>query len=87
MLQLTRQTPAGQREDGEDQRDRDENGWHAADPAFQPADGRGQHERQQNRERDRHEHGLRPVQDGNHEHTPGERQPRFQGLREGLHRP
>ena len=81
MVHLPRQTPAGETEDREHQRDHRENGWDAADPTLKPGDRRSQHEREQDGERDRHEHGLRPVQDDNDEHTPGERHPRRQGLR------
>ena len=85
MVHLPRQTPAGETEDREHQRDHRENGRDAADPALKPGDRRSQHEREKDGERDRHEHGLRPVQDDHDEHTPGERHPRFQCLRRVIH--
>jgi hypothetical protein len=81
MVHLSRQTPAGETNDGEHQRDHRENRRDAADPTLQPGDRRSQHEREKDGERERHEHGLRPIQDDDDEHTPGERHPRFHGLR------
>ena len=85
MVHLPRESPAGETEDREDQRDHRENGRDAADPAFQPADRWSQHEREQYRERDRHEHVLRPVQDRNDEHAACECDPRFQRSRQVIH--
>jgi hypothetical protein len=85
MVHLPRQTPAGQTEDREDERAQRENGWNPADPTLEPGDGRSQHEREKDGEGDRHEHGLCPVQDDHDEHTSGERDPRFQGLRRDIH--
>ena len=75
MVHLPRQTPAGETEDAEHQRHHRENGWDASDPSLKPCDRRTQHEREQDGERDRHDDGLRPVQDDHDEHTPGERHP------------
>ena len=81
MVHLSRESPAGESEDREDQRDHGENGGDAPDPTFQPADRWGQHEREQDGKRDRHEYVLRPVQHRNDEHASGKRHPRLQGLR------
>jgi hypothetical protein len=75
MVHLPRQTPAGETEDAEHQRHRREHGWNASDPSLKPCDRRAQHEGEQDRERDRHDDGLRPVQDDHDEHTPGEHHP------------
>ena len=85
IVHLPRQTPAGETEDREHQRDHRENGWDAADPTLKPGHRRSQHEREKDGECDRHEHGLRPVQNDNDEHTPGECHPRFQRLRRVSH--
>ena len=66
-------------------RDRQQHGRDAADPTLEPADRRREHERQQDRQRDRHQDGLRPVQDDDHEHAPGERDPRRQAVRRVTH--
>ena len=86
MVHLPRQTPAGETEDREHQRDHRENSGDAADPSFKPGNRRSQHEREQDGECDRHEYGLRPVQDDNDEHTPGERHPPPQCLRRVIHK-
>ena len=85
MVHLSRETPTGEAENHEHQRDRREDGRDAADPPLKPADRRRQHEREQDRERDRHEHGLRPIEDDNDQHTTGERHPRFHRLRRVIH--
>ena len=85
MVHLPRQTPAGETEDREHQRDHREHGWDAADPSLKPGDRGSQHEREKDGEGDRDEHGLRPVQDDHDEHTPGERHPRFQCSRHVIH--
>ena len=86
MVHLPRQTPAGETEGREHQRDHRENGWDATDPPLKPGDGRRQDEREQDGERERHEDGLCPVQNGDDEHTPGERHPSSQCLRRIIHR-
>ena len=86
MVHLPRQTPAGETEDREHQRDHSEHSWDAADPSFKPGNRRSQHEREKDGECERHEYGLRPVQDDNHEHTPGERHPPPQCLRRIIHK-
>jgi hypothetical protein len=85
-VHLPRQPPAGETEDGEHQRHHREHGRDAADPSFQPGDRRRQDEGEQDGERDRHQHGLRPIQDDHDEHTPGERDPSPQCLGRGIHR-
>ena len=74
VIHLPHETPAGEAGDREHERDHREHGGDAADPPLKPGDGRSQEEGQQDREGDRHEHGLRPVQDQDNEHTPGKRQ-------------
>ena len=86
MVHLPRQTPAGETEDREHQRDHRENSWDAANPSFKPGDRRSQHEREKDGECERHEYGLRPVQDDHDEHTPGERHPPPQCLRRIIHK-
>lgn len=85
MVHLPGEAPAGETEYREHQCDHCENGRNAADPTLEPGDGRGQNERKQDGEGERHQHGLRPIQDDNDEHTPGERHPRFQRLRSVIH--
>ena len=85
MVHLPRQTPAGETENREHQRDHREHGRDAADPPLKPGDGRRQDEREQDGERERHEHGLCPVQNDDDEHAPGERHPRLQCLRRVIH--
>jgi len=85
MVNLPRETPAGETEDREYQRDHRENRRDAADPALKPVHKRSQHEREKDGECERYEHGLRPVQDDNNKDTPGERHPRFQCLRSVIH--
>ena len=70
MVHLPRQAPGTETEHREDQRDRRENGDDAANPTLKPRDWRSQHEREQDGDCKRHEHGLCPVEDDNHEHTP-----------------
>ena len=52
----------------------------AAEPTLKPADRRRQDEREQHGECDRHEDGLRPIEDHNDQYTAGEYDPRFQGV-------
>ena len=85
MVHLPRQTPAGEAEDREHQCDDRQNGWDAADPSLKRRDRRRQHEREKDGEGNRHEHGLRPVQDDHDEHTSRERHPRFQCSRHVIH--
>ena len=85
MIHLSRETPAGEAENDEHQRDRREDSRDAAQPTLEPADRRRQDEREQDGECDRHEHGLRPIEDDNDKHTTGEYHPRFQGLRRVIH--
>jgi hypothetical protein len=55
--------------------------WNATDPTLEPADGWRQDEGQKDGERERHEDGLGPVQNGDNEHAPGERHPGLHGFR------
>ena len=57
----------------------------AAEPPLKPADRRREDEREQHGECDRHEHGLRPIEDDDDQHTTGEYHPRFQGVRRVIH--
>jgi hypothetical protein len=82
---LPRQTPARETEDREHQRDHRKDRRDAAHPTFKPVHKRSQHEREKDGERQRHEHGLRQVQDDHNEDTPGERHPRLQCLRRVIH--
>jgi quinol monooxygenase YgiN len=54
---------------------------------LKPRHRRSQHAREQDRERDRHKYGLRPLQDDHDEYTPGERHPSPQCLRPTYHPP
>ena len=78
MIHLPRQAPAGEAEHDEHQRDDHEHGRDAAQPALEPGHRRRQDEREQDGERDRHEHRLRPVEDDDDQHAAGERDPRLQ---------
>ena len=50
-----------------------------------PVDGRGQDECERDGERDRHEDGLCPVQNGDDKHAAGERQPELHGFQRVVH--
>ena len=80
MIHLSRETPTGEAENDEYQRHRREDSRDAAQPTLKPRDRRRQDEREQDGECDRHEHGLRPVEDDNDKYTTGECDPPFQGL-------
>ena len=69
MVHLPRHAPAGEAEHREHQRDHDEHGRDAADPALERGHRRRQDECQKDGEREGHEDGLRPVQDDDHQHT------------------
>ena len=80
MIHLSRETPTGEAENDEHERDRREDSRDAAEPTLKPADRRRQDEREQHGECDRHEDGLRPIEDDNDQDTTGEYHPRFQGV-------
>ena len=69
MIHLSRETPTGEAENDEDERDRREDSRDAAEPTLKPADRRRQYEREQHGKCDRHEDGLRPIEDDNDQHT------------------
>ena len=79
--------PGGQAQRGKHQRDNEQHRRRAADAPLQPYHGRGQHEGQENGETDGHEDGLRPIEDGDHQHTTGERRPAAQRTERVSHRP
>ena len=79
-VHLPGQTPGGKTEGREDQRDDQQHGGDPANPPLQPRDGRRQDECEQDGERERHEDGLCPVQNGDHEHATGERHPGLYGF-------
>ena len=80
MIHLSRETPTGEAENDEHERDRREDSRDAAEPTLKPADRRRQDEREQHGECDRHEDGLRPIEDDNDQYTTGKYHPRFQGV-------
>src|SRR5688572_5855648 len=79
MVQLSRESPAGEAEHDEHQRDGGEYSRDAPEPTLEPADRRRQNEGEQHGECDRYDHRLRPIEDADDEDTPGEYHPRFQG--------
>src|SRR5687768_17420775 len=85
MIHLSRKTPAGKAENHEDERDGCEHSRDAAEPALEPADRRCEDECEQHGEGDRHEHGLRPIEDHDDEYTTGEYHPRLQDVRRVIH--
>ena len=59
MIHLSRKAPAGEAENDEDERGRREDSRDTAQPTFKPADSGRQDKREQDRQCDRHEDGLR----------------------------
>ena len=55
------------------------------DLPLKPVDGRGQDECERDGERERHEDGLCPVQNGDDEHAAGGRQPELYGFQRVVH--
>ncbi len=80
MVYLPRQAPTREAESREHQGDREQHRRNATDPPLEPGDGWRQDERQKDRERERHEDGLCPVQNGDDEHAAGERHPGLHGF-------
>jgi hypothetical protein len=72
-------------ESREHQRDDQQHGRHPTDPPLNPVDRRRQDEREQDGERERHEDGLCPLQNGDHEHAAGERHPEPHGFQRVVH--
>ena len=87
IVHLPGQAPAGEAERREHQRDHHQHGRDATDPPLKPGDRRRQDEREQDGERERHEDGLCPVQNGDDEHAAGERHPGLHGPGGGVHGP
>lgn len=87
VVHLPGQTPGGEPESGEHQRHGYEDGGDPTDPPLKPGDGGCQDEGEQHGERERHEDGLRPVQDGDHKHATGERHPGLHGFPGVVQRP
>ena len=85
IVHLPGQTPAGETERREHQRDDDQHGRDPTDPSLKPGDRRRQDEREQDGERERHEDGLGPVQNGDDQHAAGERQPELHEFQRVVH--
>jgi len=85
MVHLPRQTPTGEAENDEHQRDCREHSRDAAELPLEPVDRRRQDEGEQHGECDWHEHGLRPIEDDNDQHATREYHPPFQGVRCVIH--
>ena len=72
---LTDDAPTRQTEESEHNGDDQQYSRDLADPPLQPYDRRRQDKCEKNRQKDRNQDVLRPIKDGNHEDTTGERKP------------